>query len=238
MQIARKILRNPSPTLRGASFFRNFYRFSPLLPFLIAFGGLFPAATLPAVSGAALLSLSLLAERRPRIRTAEGWAYFTFLLTVAVGLPSSLGESLLRLLLALSALTVSRADGEGCRLALVASGGISGAIALWEKLSGRAAVEWMDLSRFSSLGGRSVALFGNPALLAVFLTSALPFALDGCFRRGRALSLACAALIAAGLLSTLSRVAILASVLSAAAVLLSRLSHPRRLLFLFRSGAG
>lgn len=231
MQIARKILRNPSPTLRGASFFRNFYRFSPLLPFLIAFGGLFPAATLPAVLGASFLSFSLLAAR-PRIYAAEGWAFFAFLLTVAVGILSSPTESLLRVFLLLSALAVSLSDAEKCRLSLAISGGISGGVALWEKLSGRAVVGWMDLSRFSSLGGRSTALFGNPALLAVFLASALPFALDGCFRRGRAFSFACVAFTAAGLFCTLSRVAILASLLSSIAVLFSRLSHPRRLLFL------
>lgn len=48
---------------------------------------------------------------------------------------------------------------------------------LIEYWSGRAALRWVDLSRFGDIGGRACATFPNPNILAVFLLAAYPISI-------------------------------------------------------------
>jgi len=71
--------------------------------------------------------------------------------------------------------------------------------AIWgitEYASGKAALRWVDLSRFSDIGGRVCGPFENPNIFAVFLVAVTPFFLQGalesvshCLRVGNLLSL-------------------------------------------------
>lgn len=75
-----------------------------------------------------------------------------------------------------------RARAAGC---LICSAAVCGCMGILEYAAGRAALRWVDLSRFSDIGGRVCATFGNPNILAVFLLAAFPVALCGAgrFRR-------------------------------------------------------
>ena len=60
--------------------------------------------------------------------------------------------------------------------ALLIGGGMVSLVGIWEYLSGRALLQWVDLTRFSDIGGRITATFANPNVLAVYLLAVLPFA--------------------------------------------------------------
>ena len=66
---------------------------------------------------------------------------------------------------------------------LTASASVCACIGIAEYFSGRAALRWVDMSRFADIGGRVCAPFDNPNILAVFLLAAYPAALCGtrCF---------------------------------------------------------
>lgn len=92
---------------------------------------------------------------------------------------------------------------------LVLSGSLCACIGLWEYLSGHAVLRWVDMSRFSDIGGRVCATFDNPNILAVFLLAVYPVSLCGALRfghrAGRMLSGAGALLIAGCMIVTWSR---------------------------------
>lgn len=92
---------------------------------------------------------------------------------------------------------------------LVLSGTLCACIGLWEYLSGHATLRWVDMSRFSDIGGRVCATFDNPNILAVFLLAVYPVALCGAarfrYRTGRMLSGTGALLIAGCMVVTWSR---------------------------------
>ena len=61
--------------------------------------------------------------------------------------------------------------------ALAFSGAAVSIIGIWEYLSGRAPLDWLDISGFPGIDGRVISLFDNPNMLAVFLAAAFPAAL-------------------------------------------------------------
>lgn len=69
-----------------------------------------------------------------------------------------------------------RTRAAGC---LILSASLSACIGIWEYGTGRAALRWVDVSRFSDIGGRVCATFSNPNILAVFLLLTYPLALCG-----------------------------------------------------------
>lgn len=72
-----------------------------------------------------------------------------------------------------------RARAAGC---LVLSASVTACIGIWEYVSGRAVLRWVDLSRFSGIGGRVCATYENPNILAILLLAAYPLALCGAAR--------------------------------------------------------
>lgn len=72
-----------------------------------------------------------------------------------------------------------RARAAGC---LVLSASVTACIGIWEYVSGRAVLRWVDLSRFSGIGGRVCATYENPNILAILLLAAYPLALFGAAR--------------------------------------------------------
>ena len=200
----------------GVSFLFRRFRFSEALPFFLLAGGLFPSPTLLPVlvtlAALALLPLRLLlgngtpplrCEVCPRgIPLLLLWAAFFAL--------SSLGgseEGILRALLSLSPLLFAFSS-DGCLQAGALATALAGALAVGEKLFGKAAAGWMDLSLFSALGGRAAFPFGNPNLLSAFLLLGLPLCLALAEERprfGGVLSL----FAFGGILASLSRTAML-----------------------------
>lgn len=69
-----------------------------------------------------------------------------------------------------------RKRAAGC---LILSASLSACIGILEYGTGRAALRWVDVSRFSDIGGRVCATFSNPNILAVFLLLTYPLALCG-----------------------------------------------------------
>lgn len=67
---------------------------------------------------------------------------------------------------------------------LILSASLSACVGILEYFTGRATLGWVDVTRFSDIGGRVCATFSNPNILAVFLLLAYPMALCGigCFR--------------------------------------------------------
>lgn len=68
------------------------------------------------------------------------------------------------------------------RRAMIAieSGGLFCAtVGIFQYLQGKAELAWVDLSRFSDIGGRVTGCFSNPNILAVYLLLLLPIALSG-----------------------------------------------------------
>lgn len=72
-----------------------------------------------------------------------------------------------------------RARAAGC---LTLSASLCACVGIWEYATGRAALRWVDLTRFSDIGGRVSATFGNPNILAILLLAAFPVALCGAGR--------------------------------------------------------
>ncbi|HBF14649.1 MAG TPA: hypothetical protein DDW30_02995 [Clostridiales bacterium] len=62
---------------------------------------------------------------------------------------------------------------------LVFSASLCACIGILEYASGRAALRWVDMTRFSDIGGRVCATFENPNILAVLLLAVYPVALCG-----------------------------------------------------------
>lgn len=92
---------------------------------------------------------------------------------------------------------------------LLFSASVCACIGILEYASGRAALRWVDMSRFSDIGGRVCATFDNPNILAVFLLAVYPVALCGTVRFAnrmtRCFSGVGAALIAGCMVLTWSR---------------------------------
>lgn len=92
---------------------------------------------------------------------------------------------------------------------LILSASVCACIGISEYASGRAALRWVDMSRFSDIGGRVCATFDNPNILAVFLLAVYPLALCGtgqlASRTARLFSGVGAALIAGCAVLTWSR---------------------------------
>ena len=182
----------------------RFFRFREALPFFLIAGGLFPSPTLVPTLAAlgALLSLPLRKGLRPPpalLLWSASWA---------LGAVGGGWEGLLRALLALTPLLLADADPQSCIRAGAAATALAGAVATGEKLLGRAAVGWIDVSLFASLGGRAALPFGNPNLLSAFLLMGLPLCLA--LREERpAAGMLCALSALFGILSSLSRTAML-----------------------------
>ena len=71
-------------------------------------------------------------------------------------------------------------------------------------VSGKAELAWVDLSRFSDIGGRVTSVFDNPNILAVYLLLTVPIALGGCFAEERIVKkLICAGSLLSGSLCLL-----------------------------------
>lgn len=85
----------------------------------------------------------------------------------------------------------------GC---LVTSGSVTACIGLLEYATGHAALRWVDLTRFSDIGGRVCATFDNPNILAICLLAVYPLALGGAGLFGRSGARA-ASLIGTGFLA-------------------------------------
>lgn len=231
----------------GVSFSFSGFLFSEGLPFFLLAGGLFPAPTLLPVAVTLLCLPALLRPlRRKKRPAAEGtppslgllrggslpfprgasllllWAALLALSALGGG-----GEGLLRALLALSALAVARTAEEHSLQAGAVAAALAGALAIGEKLLGRAALGWMDAARFSDLGGRAAFPFGNPNLLSAFLLLGLPLCLATAEQRpplGGVLSL----LTLGGILATLSRTAMLGAGCLFLLWMLRRAKHPSR----------
>lgn len=71
-----------------------------------------------------------------------------------------------------------------CVGALLFSSFLCAVLGIWQYLSGRAELRWLDVSRFGDTGGRVSILFGNPNLLAVFLLLTVPLALGAMLAPG------------------------------------------------------
>lgn len=152
----------------------------PFLPLL-------PHATL-ALAGMTLLSFAVyagkwLSGRRDLPMGRLGWTVVAF---AGVYLLAGGAEGAVCALLILGGWFPVRSLGEvwrrravGC---LTASASLCAGLGIFEYFSGRAALKWVDLSRFSDIGGRVCVFFGNPNILAVFLLAAFPFALYGTMR--------------------------------------------------------
>lgn len=61
----------------------------------------------------------------------------------------------------------------------VCSASVCACVGIVEYFSGNASLRWVDLNRFSDIGGRVCATFDNPNVLAIYLLCAYPFALFG-----------------------------------------------------------
>ena len=199
----------------GVSFLFRRFRFSEALPFFLLAGGLFPSPTLLPVlvtlAALALLPLRLIGKGTHSLRCEVCPCGIPLLLLwAALFALSSLGgseEGVLRALLSLSPLLFAFSS-DGCLQAGALATALAGALAVGEKLFGKAAAGWMDLSLFSALGGRAAFPFGNPNLLSAFLLLGLPLCLALAEERprfGGALSL----FAFGGILASLSRTAML-----------------------------
>ncbi len=83
------------------------------------------------------------------------------------------------------ALLVSRFWRRRAMRALCASSAIVSAYGIFQYVSGRALLAWVDLSRFSDIGGRVTSFFENPNLLAVYLLLTVPLSLGMLFAAER-----------------------------------------------------
>ncbi len=111
-----------------------------------------------------------------------------FATTAAVG-AGLRSEGLLRAFLLLSAwfpargLLATKKWQVRCIRTLLFSSLVCSAYGIWQYVAGKATLAWVDLSRFSDIGGRVCSFFDNPNILAVFLLLTLPLApgaLIGC----------------------------------------------------------
>lgn len=138
--------------------------------------------------------------------------YILFLATVFSGVfkAGAAKDSLLFFALALSGFlpTLYPCTRRAFSRALAFSGGVCGALAAFEYLSGRALALWSDGERFGALA-RAGAPFGNPNILGAFLSVCLIFAFDemrrALKRGGWSLYALCFSLSLGGLLLTFSR---------------------------------
>ncbi len=117
------------------------------------------------------------------------------------------GSGLLQGFLLLSAwIVISAVSPRGiwpkrCLGSFLASSAAVAGIGIWQYLSGRAELRWMDLSRFSDTGGRVCSVFSNPNFLAMYLVITVGLSLGGAVGCSGAWSRR--ACVACGLLSTL-----------------------------------
>ena len=86
-------------------------------------------------------------------------------------------------------------------LAICLSGGLCGSIGVLQYALGLAELRWVDVSRFSDIGGRVTGPFSNPNIFAVFLLLSAPFLLAA--SADRSISRLKRMLSAAGLLAVL-----------------------------------
>lgn len=109
---------------------------------------------------------------------------------VSAGGRESLFAGVLRALLLLlswfpmRALLHARLWRERCVFALLLSSLAVSVFGIWQYVTGRATLAWVDLSRFSDIGGRVCAVFENPNMLAVFLLLTLPLSLGTAWSGG------------------------------------------------------
>lgn len=59
------------------------------------------------------------------------------------------------------------------------------AIGIYQYFFGKSELNWVDVARFSDIGGRVTSTFTNPNVLAVYLLTVLPVCLSVCLARGR-----------------------------------------------------
>ena len=64
-------------------------------------------------------------------------------------------------------------------IALECAGFFCALLGILQYVQGKAVLAWVDLSRFSDIGGRVTGCFSNPNILAVYLLLLLPLALSG-----------------------------------------------------------
>lgn len=64
---------------------------------------------------------------------------------------------------------------------LLLSGGICALFGILQYVTGKAELRWVDLGRFSDIGGRVTSFFDNPNILAIYLLLVLPFSLAKAF---------------------------------------------------------
>jgi putative inorganic carbon (HCO3(-)) transporter len=112
---------------------------------------------------------------------------------------------------------------------------VTSVFGVWQYLAGRAELKWVDVSRFSDIGGRVTSFFENPNVLATFLLLCIPTVLGAWTdEKGGGLSrrLPLGAVVAGVgcLILTWSRGAWLGAIASILLFLLLRSSASRRLL--------
>ncbi len=75
--------------------------------------------------------------------------------------------------------------------ALSLSAFLCACMGILQYVTGRAELRWVDLSRFSDIGGRVTSLFDNPNVLGVYLLLSFPMALGEVFDRERSHAMRC-----------------------------------------------
>lgn len=165
-----------------------------LLLALFPFLGFFAHPTLLLLGGTLLLEVAFLGKYLHGRRTVRmGYLQMLVLLlallfalggAVGYGGGATLADGLARALLVLlffpvSSLLESRLWRRRARRALQGSTALLSLMGILQYCFTEMELKWVDVDRFSSLGGRVSLSFGNPNILASFLLLALPLALGG-----------------------------------------------------------
>lgn len=146
-----------------------------------------------AVCGAVWLGKLTSGKRQPRFGMTDLLVFLFAGLLAAGGMVGN-GSSyagLLQAFLLLSAWIPIRALPSSpvwqkrCLGALQFSALVCAAVGVWQYVSGKSELRWVDLSRFGDIGGRVCALFDNPNVLAVFLLLTVPLSLGALAAPGK-----------------------------------------------------